>query len=144
MTQWNYCPECTAALVPGDDGNPSCPKGHFTYYPNPAPASLALVRNKGEYLVMKRSKAPKKDFWDLPGGFVDPGETFLEALIREIKEETNLDVAVVQFLGSYPSIYGDTGKTTIAEAYLFEAANRRVELSEENSEHKWVLLKDMP
>lgn len=49
----------------------------------------ALIRNeKGEVLVVKETG---RDWWDLPGGGLDHGETFEEGLARELKEEVNLE-----------------------------------------------------
>ncbi len=131
-------------MIAGKENCPTCPKGHFTRYPTPVAATLALIRNNDDYLVIKRARAPRKDFWDLPGGFVEPGETALDTLIREIKEETGLAVEPITYLGTYPSVYGETGIHTLATSYLFESQTRDVILSEENNEHAWCKLDTMP
>ena len=48
---------------------------------------------KGNILMIKRGRNPGKDLWALPGGFVDQNEYLKTAAIRELKEETNIDVA---------------------------------------------------
>lgn len=144
MTTYTYCPECATKLVIYKDNYPTCPTGHFTRYPTPVAATLALIRNNDEYLIIKRAQAPRKGFWDLPGGFVEPGESALDTLAREIKEETRLVVDPVTYLGTYPSVYGETGNHTLATSYLFESKTREVTLSEENNEYVWCRLEDMP
>lgn len=143
MTKWLYCPECKKELTSNRYG-PTCPNGHFTKYSTPVAATLAMVENNGEYLVIKRSHEPQKGLWDLPGGFVEPGENSIQTLYREIEEETKLPVEAGQFLGTFPSIYGDTGEATLAAGYVFQALNRKVILSEENSEYMWCKLENMP
>jgi len=47
-------------------------------------------------LLTKRKREPGKGQWSIPGGLVEPGETLVEAVIREIKEETNLEVEALK------------------------------------------------
>jgi 8-oxo-dGTP diphosphatase len=52
-------------------------------------------------LLIKRSTPPFVGYWALPGGRVEPGETACQAIIRDVKEETGLDVEIVQRIGDY-------------------------------------------
>ena len=52
-------------------------------------------------LLIKRRTVPFKGYWALPGGRVDPGETVEQTIVREVKEETGLDVTVVSKIGDY-------------------------------------------
>ena len=52
-------------------------------------------------LLIKRRTVPFRDYWALPGGRVDPGETVEQTIVREVKEETGLDVAIVSKIGDY-------------------------------------------
>lgn len=58
---------------------------------------------------MRRAKEPAKGTLDLPGGFVDMGETVEQGMLREIKEETGLDVKEIQYLFSSPNVYMYSG-----------------------------------
>jgi mutator protein MutT len=83
-----------------------CSSCGFKFYLNTAAAGIALIFNKkGELLVTKRKYSPAKGMLDLPGGFVDPGETIEECLIREIKEELNLKITVLNYFCSVPNTY---------------------------------------
>jgi 8-oxo-dGTP diphosphatase len=52
-------------------------------------------------LLVKRRTVPFRGYWALPGGRVDPKETVEQTIVREVKEETGLDIAVVSKIGEY-------------------------------------------
>ena len=52
-------------------------------------------------LLVKRRTVPFKGYWALPGGRVDAGETVEQTIVREVKEETGLDVEIVRKTGEY-------------------------------------------
>jgi 8-oxo-dGTP diphosphatase len=58
----------------------------------PRVAVGAIVIKDGKILLVKRNKAPHKDFWAIPGGSVELGETLQEAAEREIREETGVTI----------------------------------------------------
>lgn len=58
----------------------------------------ALVLKDGKILLVKRANEPGKGRWSIPGGVVELGERLEDAVKREVKEETNLDVSVGKML----------------------------------------------
>jgi 8-oxo-dGTP diphosphatase len=52
-------------------------------------------------LLIKRDTVPFKGYWALPGGRAEPGEIVEQTVVREVKEETGLDVSVVKKIGEY-------------------------------------------
>ena len=64
----------------------------------------------GRALIVKRAHEPRKGEWSLPGGLVELGETLVEALKRELKEETGLDVAVGEVVEVFDRVHHLEGR----------------------------------
>ena len=58
----------------------------------------AIIRREGEVFATQRGYGDWKDWWEFPGGKMEPGETPEEALTREIREELSADINVDEFL----------------------------------------------
>ena len=73
-------------------------------------AAIILENDKGEFLLYLRDNKPGipfPDHWDLIGGHVEEGETPGEALVREFKEELDLDLKEYTFYKKYECLTGD-------------------------------------
>jgi 8-oxo-dGTP diphosphatase len=73
-------------------------------------AAIILENDKGEFLLYLRDNKPGipfPDHWDLIGGHVEEGETPEEALVREFKEELDLDLKEYAFYKKYECLTGD-------------------------------------
>ena len=73
-------------------------------------AAIILENDKGEFLLYLRDNKPDipfPDHWDLIGGHVEEGETPEEALIREVKEELDIDLKDYTFYKKYECLTGD-------------------------------------
>ena len=64
-------------------------------------ATAIIKFPNSKILLVKRATVPFKGYWALPGGGVDVGETVEQAVMREVKEETGLDVMIVRRIGEY-------------------------------------------
>ena len=69
-------------------------------------------------LLIRRLNEPHKGSFALPGGFVDIGETVEQAMLREAKEETGLDITDYELVGVYSDPARDTRRHTVSIAYL--------------------------
>jgi mutator protein MutT len=77
------------------------------YPARPIPGVGALIFEAGKVLLVRRANEPLAGFWSLPGGAIELGEKSQEALLREVKEETGLDVEVVRVAEIFDRIFLD-------------------------------------
>ena len=113
LAEWRYCPRCQAPLDHAER-SVRCASCGLEEHGNPAPTVSALIRDdQGRILLARRAAQPGVGLWDLLGGFMDEGEEPVEALRRELREETGLEVEPGEFLGGIPDRYGDDGNWTI-------------------------------
>ncbi|MBA3412472.1 MAG: NUDIX hydrolase [Actinobacteria bacterium] len=103
---WRFCPRCAGPLRPGD-GRVTCDACGFVRYANPVPGAQALLEENGRVLLGRRGREPGAGLWDIPGGFIDETEHPVDALRREFREETGLDVEPVDFLGIWMQRYDE-------------------------------------
>ena len=68
----------------------------------------ALIFNRDNILLVERGKEPLKGYWSLPGGVLETGETLEQGVIREVHEETGLDVKPLKVLEIFERIIRDT------------------------------------
>ena len=98
-----------------------------------------IIKNdSGEILIVKRHPKSRTDpeMWELPGGKVEKGEFFADALVREIKEETNLDVEVGDFCEAVQNDYSH--KRTVQIMMYLIGAEGEVKISDEHTEFMWA------
>jgi 8-oxo-dGTP diphosphatase len=80
----------------------------------------ALIIYEEKIVLIKRKNLPYEGMFALPGGFVDIGETVEEAVVREAKEETNLDIDIVRLLGVYSDPKRDPRGHTVSVCFIAE------------------------
>lgn len=78
---------------------------------------IFIYNDKNEFILIKRKNDPYKNFWALPGGFVDYGECVEDAAIREAKEETSIDVRLEKLIGVYSKPDRDPRGHTVSIAF---------------------------
>ena len=92
---------------------------------NPAPTVDVVILLPGDRVVLVERRHPPPG-WALPGGFVDYGETLEAAAVREAREETGLEVRLLDLVGCYSDPRRDARQHTITTAFLGAAAGEPV------------------
>ena len=98
----------------------------------------AIVIYHQKILILKRVR-PSSDglgYWELPGGGLEYGETPHEALIRELKEETGLDIKIIKPVYTFTAIRPDY--QTVGIGFLTITTNDHVQLSHEHTDYQFV------
>ena len=106
-------------------------------------AALALViRGETALILLRGETAPSlPGYWALPGGNPEVGESLQETAVRELTEETGLEVSSSQFLGSFPSSVPDY----VCDVFLIGEADptQPVRISWEHSAYCWIGLQEL-
>jgi ADP-ribose pyrophosphatase YjhB (NUDIX family) len=103
---WRLCPRCGGSLA-RDDNHLRCEACGERYYANAIPGVQGILERDGRVLLARRAHEPRRGHWDLPGGFVEETEDAVDALRREFREETGLEVEPVRLLRIDIEPYGD-------------------------------------
>ncbi|MFA7744798.1 NUDIX hydrolase [Salinicoccus roseus] len=111
-------------------------------FPTHILATGAYVRNSNDEILLVKTYNRS---WQIPGGQVENGEDLVEAVIREVKEESGIDISVNTIVGMYSNTgtYAwDDGKISVPTKLMVDfdclAIGEEIRTSEETSEVKWV------
>ncbi len=94
-----FCSQCgnpTRQQIPAGDNRERavCPACDIVHYRNPRIIAGCLPVHKEKVLLCRRAIYPRKGFWTVPAGFMENGETTIEAAVRETREEACADVRI--------------------------------------------------
>jgi len=145
---YNYCPRCSKKLkqekldsrVRLKCLNPEC---DFIYYHNPIPAAGAIVIKENKILLVKRAVAPKIGWWCIPAGFMEWDEHPSETAVRELKEETGLDVKLNSFFEVY-SGNDDPRMNAVLMLYLADEIGGKLSADDDAMDVKYFGFDDLP
>lgn len=148
LDKFKYCTVCGSPHFEVNNvKSKKCKDCGFTYYLNPSSATVALIINeKEELLVVRRKNDPGKDQLDLPGGFVDMDETGEEGMAREVKEETGLDAQEVTYQFCYPNTYLYSGFLvhTLDMFFLVKTKDlSHIEAMDDAAAYYWIPLQEI-
>jgi 8-oxo-dGTP diphosphatase len=117
-------------------------------YPDRPLVGVGAVIIDGERaLLVKRGGEPLKGQWSIPGGLVEVGESLRDAVIREAREETGLDVEPGKVVEVFERIHRDTnGKTEyhyVLIDYLCRKVSGEARAGSDAAELRWVRLSEL-
>jgi NAD+ diphosphatase len=127
-----YCSRCGADTEHhGSERARACPKCRMMAFPRLTPAVMLVERDDGRALLAWGRQFPGR-FFSALAGFVEPGETLEQTVVREVKEEAGIDVDNVRYFGSQPWPFPHSlmigfnadyagGELTIQESEIVEA-----------------------
>jgi NAD+ diphosphatase len=117
-----------------------CPQCGILYFPRLAPAIIVLVQRGREILLARARRFPTAMYSTI-AGFVEPGETLEEAVVREVREETGISVKEIRYFGSQPWPFPHSLMIGFTASY----ASGQIMLSdEENVDAGWFTVDNMP
>jgi NAD+ diphosphatase len=120
-----YCPKCgSPKFKKSGERSLKCEACDFHIFINSSAAVAALIVDENKKLMLvTRGIEPDYGKLDLPGGFIDPGETAENAVKRELFEELGLKVKTLEYMESAPNeyIFSDYSVFTLDMAFKVEA-----------------------
>ena len=100
----------------------------------------AIIQKENKILATKRGYGEFINMWEFPGGKIEPGETKKQALVREIKEELNIEISVDNFAldieYQYPNFY------LFMSCFMCSIKEGSIELLEHN-DGKWITKEEL-
>ena len=139
--QPRFCPACSGELVLSSP-HPVCSRCGLVFYRNPLPAVILVLQKGNSILVAKRAMPPSAGELCLPGGFIDLGESPMQAAARELQEETMLTGATFSLIGADrdSTDYGGV----VLYVYRVENWKGTPSPSDDVSDLFWMKLEDVP
>ncbi|MFH0853167.1 MAG: NUDIX domain-containing protein [bacterium] len=134
------CPKCRQSkFTTFNKFHQQCANCKNILFENPIPAICAVIRKEHKILLVERARPPRKGFWDMPGGFLEPYETGEQATIRECQEELGITVEMAGYLGSYSDeyIYQDKTTSVLNLYYLCKIAQGELSPADDVSDSRW-------
>lgn len=112
ILNWNlnhsFCGRCGSPVkLKEDELAKVCPSCDLVVYPRISPAVIVAV-TKDDRILLAHSGRFRNNMYSVLAGFVEPGETFEDCVIREIREEVNITVHNIEYFGSQPWPFPDS------------------------------------
>lgn len=146
-----FCPRCGGLLetvVRSEKHRPRqvCATCGRVHYRNAKPCAGALVTRNGRVLLVKRGIQPYLGYWDIPGGFLEEDEHPEPGAVREVREETGLEVRLTELFGFYMDRYSydDTGAHCLNIYFMAEIVGGQEQPADDAAELAWFTPDELP
>jgi ADP-ribose pyrophosphatase YjhB (NUDIX family) len=138
---WRFCPICGEAIDKRDD-RVECGACGYVGYANSVPAVEAVCLDAaGRVLLGRRAVDPGRGKWDLPGGFLHEDELPVDGLRREVREETGLELELLDFLGHWLEPYD--GRIVLCLTWTVRAEGA-ANAADDLAEVRWFVPSHLP
>ncbi|HZY64403.1 MAG TPA: NUDIX domain-containing protein [Rubrobacteraceae bacterium] len=137
---YRYCPVDATPLDRLEQPNGArCPTCGRSWYRSSSPSTGCAIVEDGRVLVTVRAGEPEKGRVDVPGGFLEPGEHPVDALVREIREELGVEIDdIVGPLIMATHTYGEGGPFVLALGFAARLVEGDPEPADDVAELRWV------
>jgi mutator protein MutT len=106
------------------------------------PVNLIISENEKILLVKRKEKEDQfEGCWSIPGGGPEIGETYEDAIKREINEEINCKITIMKYFKSY--FFNVNNELSARALYFYGKVNGEIKLNEEHSEYKWFTFEEL-
>lgn len=126
----------------------STPHDDRRYPQRPILGVGALIFDGENILLVERGREPLKGYWSLPGGVLETGETLEQGVIREIREETGLEVKPLKVIEIFERIIRDTQGTAeyhyVVIDYICRVTGGSLRAADDASRAAWVPRRLLP
>ncbi|HEX8947949.1 MAG TPA: NAD(+) diphosphatase [Dissulfurispiraceae bacterium] len=136
-----FCGRCGSPTQPktGERAK-TCPQCGLDAYPQVTPAIIVAV-TRGREILLAHSPRYRYVFYSILAGFVEPGETFEETVMREVKEEVGIEVRDIRYFGSQPWPFPNS----LMVGFTAEYAGGELKIDNtEISDARWFTPEDLP
>ena len=143
---YQFCPKCGKELsikIIENIPRLQCKSCKYIFYQNPTPAVAAILLKEKEVLLVKRKYDPKAGDWCLPAGFMEWKEHPSQTAVRELKEETGLDVSLDELFNVY-SGDDDPRTNAVLILYLAHETGGRLEAADDALEARYFRFDQLP
>lgn len=142
VRHFKHCPHCGARLAYRRTGpqalHPRCTGCGFVFYQSSKITAGVLITDGDQVLLARRGIQPYQGYWDIPGGFLEPGEHPEAGARREIKEELNAVIGPLTLVGVFMDEYGSGGDPTLNFFYTTPRRKGRLAAAQDDvAEIRW-------
>lgn len=106
---------------------------------------IKMSQSRKQLLLIQRKKDPFQNFWALPGGFVDENEDLEVAALRELSEETGIQISAATQLKTFGTPHRDPRGHMVSVAFFaFADENAAPIAADDAADAKWFFINDLP